>query len=317
MIFLHNKKMIHRDLKSPNLLVTSDWKIKVCDFGLARPRPQNLEESANLTVAGTLEWMAPEISLEEAYDQPVDVFSFGMVVYELIFRLTPPKRSPLKDYAFVFENYTRPEDTPEGVWELLRVCSQSEPEKRPRFDAILVMLDEIDHTISEKPEQSYEPKRRKGGFNKKQIKADRSHASRLGTVKPGPPKKGEKEPLGREKEPPVEQPKSAEPAAVEKKQTPTPVDLPKPAQKPVDVPVPKGEKEPPVEEPKPKGPPTKPARNQGEKEPLGREKEPERPVKNAGTAQKDRVPRKQPDDKGKPPYNPPVQSPSESSCILF
>lgn len=92
-----------------------------------------------MTVAGTLEWMAPEVSLGIKYDQPVDVFSFGrwplsllcccdestpvaMVMYEVIFRINPPKRVPLTDYAFIIDKYTPPEDTPAGIWDLLRQC---------------------------------------------------------------------------------------------------------------------------------------------------------------------------------------------------
>ena len=77
--------LIHRDLKSANLLVTSDWKVKVCDFGLARARPTE-EDAAMMTVAGTMEWMAPEVSLCLPYDTPCDVFSFGTTIYTMGYR---------------------------------------------------------------------------------------------------------------------------------------------------------------------------------------------------------------------------------------
>ena len=65
-------------MKSANLLVTTDWKTKVCDFGLARSRATNEEDMANMTaMTGTMEWMAPEICLGLPYDIPIDVFSFG------------------------------------------------------------------------------------------------------------------------------------------------------------------------------------------------------------------------------------------------
>jgi len=101
MNYLHSKSIMHRDLKSHNLLVGENWKVKVCDFGLARSAPSEGEETNNLmTIVGTNEWMAPEVAMGESYDKSADVFSFGMVIYELITRDKPPMRK-LKDcYAF-------------------------------------------------------------------------------------------------------------------------------------------------------------------------------------------------------------------------
>lgn len=74
--------MIHRDLKSRNLLLTADWKVKVCDFGLARAQP---DDSAELTAGvGTPEWTAPEIRLKQRYGPSADVFSFGTPTLERV-----------------------------------------------------------------------------------------------------------------------------------------------------------------------------------------------------------------------------------------
>jgi len=64
-------------LKSHNLLVTDDWKVKVCDFGLARSAPDNDEKRGGMTIVGTNEWMAPEVAMGETYDSSADVFSYG------------------------------------------------------------------------------------------------------------------------------------------------------------------------------------------------------------------------------------------------
>jgi len=56
MVYLHSKQKMHRDLKSPNLLLAADGKTKVCDFGLARPRPQGEKETGELSFkVGTIE----------------------------------------------------------------------------------------------------------------------------------------------------------------------------------------------------------------------------------------------------------------------
>lgn len=93
MIYLHGKGSMHRDLKGgkflipsstldlfiqlANLLLTQDWKTKVCDFGLARSRALDPKALSEMTIAGTEEWMAPEMLMAQPYDLPVNVFSFG------------------------------------------------------------------------------------------------------------------------------------------------------------------------------------------------------------------------------------------------
>jgi LIM domain kinase 1 len=142
MNYLHSKKMIHRDLKSQNLLVCEDWKIKVCDFGFAR----KAEPKADfLTMCGTDEWMAPEVGLGEKYDTRADVFSYGMVLCELVTRRKPPRRQPGRAYAFeVKELKSRaPPDTPPELMDLIVSCAQFYPEKRPTFRDILQDLKEL------------------------------------------------------------------------------------------------------------------------------------------------------------------------------
>lgn len=88
MCYLHSFKppIIHRDLKSPNLLVDKDWTVKVCDFGLSRVKAGTL---APWSRAGTPEWMAPEVLRNEPSNESCDVYSFGVILYELITRKEP------------------------------------------------------------------------------------------------------------------------------------------------------------------------------------------------------------------------------------
>jgi len=152
MNYLHSKNMIHRDLKSQNLLVCEDWKIKVCDFGFARKAEAKADY---LTMCGTDEWMAPEVGLGEKYDTRADVFSYGMVLCELVTRRKPPKRAPGRAYAFdVKELKSRaPQDTPQEMMDLIISCAQFYPEKRPTFKEILRVLKmlQVKFKKSEKP----------------------------------------------------------------------------------------------------------------------------------------------------------------------
>ncbi|XP_073109883.1 probable serine/threonine-protein kinase SIS8 isoform X2 [Elaeis guineensis] len=83
MNYLHNctPVIVHRDLKSPNLLVDKNWVVKVCDFGLSRMKHNTFLSSRS--TAGTAEWMAPEVLRNEPSDEKCDVFSFGVILWEL------------------------------------------------------------------------------------------------------------------------------------------------------------------------------------------------------------------------------------------
>ncbi|XWS55956.1 hypothetical protein CRYUN_Cryun09bG0044400 [Craigia yunnanensis] len=77
----HNPPIVHRDLKSPNLLVDKNYKAKVCDFGLSRLKANTFLSSKS--AAGTPEWMAPEVLRDEPSNEKSDVYSFGVILWEL------------------------------------------------------------------------------------------------------------------------------------------------------------------------------------------------------------------------------------------
>jgi serine/threonine-protein kinase CTR1 len=75
MLYLHSRSppIVHRDLKSDNLLVTDDFSCKVCDFGLARVKAHVTHVETSHANAGTPAWMAPELLRGEEFDERVDV----------------------------------------------------------------------------------------------------------------------------------------------------------------------------------------------------------------------------------------------------
>eukprot|EP00656_Telonema_subtile_P056620 TRINITY_DN9091_c0_g2_i2.p1 TRINITY_DN9091_c0_g2~~TRINITY_DN9091_c0_g2_i2.p1 ORF type:complete len:663 (-),score=140.89 TRINITY_DN9091_c0_g2_i2:631-2619(-) len=146
MAYLHSQQVIHRDLKSLNLLVAGNWELKVCDFGLSRVRA--LDSSVVMTSQiGTAAWMAPElISGQHKYTEKVDVYSFAMVAFEMASNEIPftGMSSVQISHAVVNENLRPvvPRGCPPNIVELIERCWSKSQEKRPGFDAILKFLEE-------------------------------------------------------------------------------------------------------------------------------------------------------------------------------
>ncbi|CAA0821296.1 Protein kinase superfamily protein [Striga hermonthica] len=89
MNYLHTSHpiIVHRDLKTPNLLVDKNWVVKVCDFGMSRLQHHTFLSSKS--AAGTAEWMAPEVLRNEPSNEKSDVYSFGVILWELATLLVP------------------------------------------------------------------------------------------------------------------------------------------------------------------------------------------------------------------------------------
>ena len=85
--YLHSLKIIHRDLKPENVLLSNDI-IKIADFGISIYTGNNMRNS----FCGTPEYMAPEIVTGNDYDFSVDIWSIGIMAYELIIGCTPYKK---------------------------------------------------------------------------------------------------------------------------------------------------------------------------------------------------------------------------------
>lgn len=81
MVYLHGKNILHGDLKSSNLLLDKNWKIKISDFSLSYIKKGDLTKRPRLTRLGTPQWMAPEVLKYGYYDFPCDVYSFGVVLW--------------------------------------------------------------------------------------------------------------------------------------------------------------------------------------------------------------------------------------------
>ncbi|PHT57957.1 hypothetical protein CQW23_00320 [Capsicum baccatum] len=147
MSYLHrrNPPIVHRDLKSSNLLVDKSWTVKVGDFGLSK-----LKHATFLTAnsgRGTPQWMAPEVLRNEPSTEKSDVFSFGVILWELMTESIPWKDlNPLQVVGvvgFMDGRLDIPQELDPRVSAIILECWQSEPELRPSFEDISRRMAEI------------------------------------------------------------------------------------------------------------------------------------------------------------------------------
>ncbi|XP_042392906.1 serine/threonine-protein kinase STY46-like isoform X2 [Zingiber officinale] len=142
MNYLHQNNIIHRDLKAANLLMDENEIVKVADFGVARVKAESGVMTAE---TGTYRWMAPEVIEHKPYDHKADVFSFGIVLWELLTAKLPYEYlTPLQAAVGVVQKGLRPtipKDAHPKLAELLEKCWKQNPIDRPDFSEILEMLE--------------------------------------------------------------------------------------------------------------------------------------------------------------------------------
>jgi len=163
---LHKLSIVHRDLKSDNCLLDSEYNAKVADFGTSKTlfdgrkevntaAAANVDGSASMTKAvGTQLWMAPEVFVGKSdYGPEIDVYSFGVIMWELVTRKTPWCELDAETYIDQFRKLDaallegRRPSVPGGFEDehpvynsTMQLCWSTDPKSRPSFDAVVFML---------------------------------------------------------------------------------------------------------------------------------------------------------------------------------
>lgn len=135
--YMHQHQVIHRDIKPENLLVDKDYNIKICDFGwachLTPDRP------TRKSMAGTYEYMAPEVIFEQGHSYPFDVWTLGILLYEMLHGTSPYSAESQIEAKRNFEQIklTYSNKISKTVQDLLTGMLERDPAKRFTVDQVL------------------------------------------------------------------------------------------------------------------------------------------------------------------------------------
>ncbi|XP_037903984.1 tyrosine-protein kinase receptor torso [Hermetia illucens] len=147
MEFLSKNKVVHRDLAARNVLVSEDKSVKIADFGLSRDIYQ--ENIYKKTGNGKLpiKWLALESMTHQVYTSQSDVWSYGVLLYEIVtlggtpYPLIPTNR--LLKLLKAGYRMEKPKNCSEALYDLMRSCWRTKPTERPTFTEVCRSLDEL------------------------------------------------------------------------------------------------------------------------------------------------------------------------------
>ncbi|MBA2657162.1 MAG: protein kinase [Tatlockia sp.] len=162
--YLHEKGIVHRDLKSPNILLDVNYRAKIGDFGLSKIKRESSSITKSNKAVGTARWMAPELLSFENPSSPTkasDVYSYGMVLWEISARELPFKNAPNEMVATMWiankKKETIPSECPKVYGDIIE-DTWLEAENRPGAEEIVTKLTQAkSESLTTKAKQKTDP----------------------------------------------------------------------------------------------------------------------------------------------------------------
>lgn len=157
-LHLWKPQIVHRDLKSLNLLLDSNKKIKVCDFGLSRFVDEGKDNPNTLMkMRGTFAYISPEVYHGKQFTTKADIYSIGIIIWEILSRLLTGKHTrPYAEYTYIRHDFqiviqaaskgirpTMPHNTPQILKDLYLRCVEHDPNNRPSCMELLDILEKV------------------------------------------------------------------------------------------------------------------------------------------------------------------------------
>ncbi|OMO78204.1 hypothetical protein CCACVL1_14578 [Corchorus capsularis] len=146
--YLHSKKLIHGNVKTENILIDTNFQLKITDFETSNVEISNQEGQTTCS-------MAPELMESKLYDKKCDVYSFGICLWE-IYCCETPRCSNLTFEELTSPDFVKnwrpeiPEYCPKALANLMQQCWDRDPRKRPEMEQVVLMLEAIDKSKGKK-----------------------------------------------------------------------------------------------------------------------------------------------------------------------
>ncbi|MCE8162864.1 MAG: protein kinase [Candidatus Moeniiplasma glomeromycotorum] len=145
--YIHHEGIIHRDLKSMNILLTKNNDVKIADFGLSKTKIISSSNSRHSGVIGTLRWMASELLKDGKYSEQSDIYALGMVIWEIVAKCTKPFEHDddnLVQFHFIVNSRKEdiPSDTLKDIRYIIEQCWKDNPSERISLANILEIIKE-------------------------------------------------------------------------------------------------------------------------------------------------------------------------------